>query len=41
MAAKRYVDKLVEAGMLHEITGYARNRVFMAHEIFQALENPE
>jgi Fic family protein len=41
MAAKRYVDKLMEAGVLQETTGYARNRVFMAHEIFQALENPE
>lgn len=41
MAAKRYIDKLVEAGVLRETTGYARNRVFMAHEIFQALENPE
>ncbi len=41
MAAKRYVDKLVEAGVLQETTGYARNRVFMAHEVYQALENPE
>ena len=41
MAAKRYVDKLVEAGVLKETTGYARNRVFMAHEVFQALENTE
>lgn len=38
MAAKRYVDKLAEAGVLRETTGYARNRVFMAHEVFQALE---
>ncbi len=41
MAAKRYIDKLVEAGVLQETTGYARNRVFMAYEIFQALENSE
>lgn len=41
MAAKRYIDKLMEAGVLKETTGYARNRVFMAHEIFHALENPE
>jgi len=41
MAAKRYVDKLVEAGVLKETTGYARNRVFMAHEVFQALENTD
>lgn len=39
MAAKRYVDKLVAAGVLKETTGYARNRVFMAHEVFQTLEN--
>ncbi|NJC97470.1 MAG: Fic family protein [Anaerolineae bacterium] len=39
MAAKRYVDKLVKAGVLKETTGYARNRIFMAHEVFQALED--
>jgi len=41
MAAKRYVDKLVNANILQEKTGYARNRVFLANEIFQALEHPE
>jgi Fic family protein len=41
MAAKRYVDKLVAAGVLKETTGFSRNRVFMAHEVFQALENTE
>lgn len=41
MAAKRYVDKLVNANILQEKTGYARNRVFLAQEIFQALEHPE
>ncbi len=41
MAAKRYMDKLVEARVLQETTGYARNRVFLAKEIFQALENPD
>jgi Fic family protein len=41
MAAKRYVDKLVEAGVLKETTGYTRNRVFLAHEVFRALENQE
>jgi Fic family protein len=41
MAAKRYVDKLVEAGVLKETTGYARNRVCVAHEVFRALQNPE
>lgn len=41
VAARRYVDKLVAAGVLKETTGYARNRVFMAYEVFQALENTE
>lgn len=41
MAAKRYVDKLVKAGVLKETTGNARNRVFMAYEVFQAMENTE
>lgn len=41
MAAKRYVEKLTDAGVLQETTGYARNRVFKANEIFQVLENPE
>jgi Fic family protein len=41
MAAKRYVDKLVNAKVLHETTGYARNHVFQATEIFKALENSE
>jgi Fic family protein len=41
VAARRYVDKLAAAGILKETTGYARNRVFMAHEVFQALENNE
>jgi Fic family protein len=41
MAAKRYVDKLVAAGVLKETTGYTRNRVFMAYEVFQTLENTE
>jgi Fic family protein len=41
MAAKRYVEKLVNAGVLQETTGYARNRVFQANEIFDALGNTE
>jgi Fic family protein len=38
VAAKRYMEKLVEAGVLEEITGYARNRIFRADEIYRALE---
>lgn len=41
MAAKRYVEKLVDAKVLQETTGYARNRVFLANEIFEALGNSE
>lgn len=41
MAANRYMNKLVQAGILRETTGYRRNRVFVAQEVLQALENPE
>jgi Fic family protein len=41
MAAKRYVEKLVDAKVLQETTGYVRNRVFQANEIFEALGNSE
>jgi Fic family protein len=41
MAAKPYVEKLVDANVLQETTGFARNRVFRANEIFEALENSE
>lgn len=41
MAAKRYVEKLVDAKVLYETTGYVRNRVFQAKEIFDALEKAE
>ncbi|MBN2115989.1 MAG: Fic family protein [Anaerolineales bacterium] len=39
MAATRYIEKLVSAGVLREVTGYARNRVFRASEIFRALDD--
>jgi len=41
MAAKRYVEKLVDANVLQETTGFARNRVFQANEIFETLGNSE
>jgi Fic family protein len=41
MAAKRYVEKLVDANVLQETTGFARNRVFRANEIFETLGNSE
>jgi Fic family protein len=35
--AKRYVEKLIQAGILQEVTGQARNRIFRAEEIYRAL----
>ncbi len=40
-SAGEYIEKLEQAGILKETTGYARNRIFRAQEIFQALENPD
>lgn len=40
VAAQRYVDRLVGKGLLREVTGYARNRIFRADEILNALQNP-
>ncbi len=39
-AAKRYVEQLVTLGVLHEVTGYARNRIYRADEIMQTIEGP-
>jgi hypothetical protein len=36
--AESCVDKLVNAGILREITGYARNRIFQANEILNAIQ---
>ncbi len=38
--ALRYVNQLVEAGLLREITGKARKRVYRADELLQAIESP-
>lgn len=38
--AQRYINKLQEAGILKEITGKSRNRVFCADEILKAIEKP-
>jgi len=38
--ARGYVDPLEKGGMLREITGQARNRVYRADEIMQAIEAP-
>ena len=36
--AQRYVEKLEEIGIVREVTGHARNRIYWADEILQALE---
>ncbi len=38
--AQRYVSQLEEAGLLQEITGQTRNRVYQAGEVLQAIEEP-
>ncbi len=39
-SAQRYVEKLVEMGLLREITGQARNRLYCADEILRAIDAP-
>ena len=34
-AAQRYMDQLTQAGLLREITGKARNRVYRANEVLR------
>lgn len=36
--AQAYLMKLVQAGLLREVTGYARNRIFQADEILRAVQ---
>ena len=36
--SRQYIEKLVQAGILREITGYARNKIFRTDEIFNALD---
>jgi Fic family protein len=38
--AQRYVIKLTQAGILSEVTGQARNRIYRAGEILEAIEGP-
>jgi Fic family protein len=40
MAATNNIERLVNAGILVETTGKARNRIFLAREIMQILESP-
>jgi Fic family protein len=39
--ARQYIEKLVKAGAVREVTGYARNQIYRADEIFKALDNFE
>jgi len=39
-SANRYIAQLKEAGIVWEITGQARNRLYSAREIIQAIEGP-
>lgn len=39
-AAQRYVQQLAHAGLLREVTGKARNRVYRADEVLRAIEEP-
>jgi len=36
--ARQYIDKLVRAGIVREMTGYARNQIYRADEVFSALD---
>jgi Fic family protein len=37
-SAARYVEKFVQLGILREITGQSRNRIFQADEILLTIE---
>lgn len=39
-SANGHVERLVEAGILREITGHQRNRIYSGHEIFRLLDAP-
>jgi Fic family protein len=36
--AQRYIERLEVLGILREVTGHRRNRIYLADEIFRALE---
>jgi Fic family protein len=40
VSAQRYVNRLEQAGVLREVTGHARNRVYMADQVLRNLEEP-
>ena len=35
-----YIKQLIESGMLREMTGQVRNRVFLAEAILRAIDDP-
>jgi Fic family protein len=37
--ARQYIEKLVQAGVLREMTGNARNQIYRADEVFNALDH--
>jgi len=37
--SRQYIEKLVQAGILREITGYDRNQIYRADEIFNAIDS--
>lgn len=39
-SAQKHVDRLIHAGILEEVTGRRRNRIFLAKEIIQAVQEP-
>jgi Fic family protein len=39
-AAATAIDQLMEVGILHENTGYTRNRIFTAHEVLRIVNRP-
>ena len=40
VTAQRYVDRLIGLGILRQLGGRARNRLFVADEIFKGIEGP-
>jgi hypothetical protein len=37
--ANDYAEKLVQAGIVRETTGYTRNRIYQSDEIIQAIRD--
>ena len=40
-SAQMHIDRLVEAGILKEITGQKRNRIYLAQEVLRVVDEPE